>query len=293
MPDEKTFRRRRAVFFLLVATAFILLTGSFVGAFGGAERGFAGIVSPIQEGASKVLKPPRDLVNWVGDTFHAKSDLEEVRKQRDAWALANGQLAGRLSQLVERSELERIAATATLDRYAPVEAHLLSSSPSAWYRNIQIDKGTSSDIADGNPVIGPNGLVGRVIRAQGGSSIVRLITDPESGVTAKVVNRSRPNGLRGPLKPSKIGAVGDLVLEIPKTSAYRAGDLVYTAGSTSTKFESRFPPNIPIGRVTRIDDADTDTQVVHVRALADLRRLDTVTVLTAPENGTDPLATTP
>lgn len=288
MPDEKTFRRRRAVFILLVVAAFVLLTGSFVGAFGGAERGFAGIASPIQEGASKAVKPVRDLVNWVGDTFHAKKNLEELRAQRDALRIANGQLAGRLSTVVQRTELDRIAATATLDRYGPVPARLIASSPSAWYRNITIDKGTGDGVKVGNPVVGPNGLVGRVIRAQGGTAIVRLITDPDSGVTAKVVNQRKPAGLRGPLRPSKIGAVGDLVLDIPKTSAYRERDLVYTAGSTSTKFESRFPPDIPVGIVTRIEGADTDTQVVHVRALADLRRLDSVLVLTAPEANPDP-----
>jgi rod shape-determining protein MreC len=276
---------------LLVVAAFVLLTGSFVGAFGGAERGFAGIVSPIQEGASKAAKPVRDLVNWVGDTFNAKSDLEEVRAERDALRVANGQLVGRLSTVVERTELNRIAATASLDRYGPIQARLIGSSPSAWYRNIQIDKGSRDGVDEGNPVIGPNGLAGRVIRVQGGSSIVRLITDPESGVTAKVINRSRPNGLRGPLRPSTIGAAGDLTLEIAKTSAYNEGDYVYTAGSTSTKFESRFPPDIPVGIVTRIDDENTDTQVVHVRALADLRRLDNVTVLTAPEANTDPTTT--
>ncbi len=291
MPDEKTFRRRRAVFLLLVLSAFILLTGSFVGAFGGAERGFAGIFSPIQEGASKVAKPVRDLTNWVGDTFRAKGELEDLRKERDALRVANGQLVGRLSTVVQRNELNKIAMSATLDRYGPVEARLIASSPSAWYRTIQIDKGTGDGVREGNPVIGPNGLAGRVVRAQGGSAIVRLITDPESGVTAKVVNARRPQGLRGPLKPFKIGAVGDLTLEVAKTNAYDKGDRVYTAGSTSSRFESRFPPDIPVGVVTRIEDENTDTQVVHVRALADLRRLDLVTVLTAPEANAEP--TTP
>ncbi|MBJ7470827.1 MAG: rod shape-determining protein MreC [Solirubrobacteraceae bacterium] len=293
MPDEKTFRRRRAVFLLLVLAAFVLLTGSFVGAFGGAERGFAGVVSPIQEGASKVAKPARDLVNWVGDTFRAKGELEDLRAERDALRTANGQLVGRLSTVVQRTELDRIAATANLERYGPVEARLIAASPSAWYRTIQIDKGTGNGVREGNPVVGPNGLVGRVIRAQGGTAIVRLITDPESGVTAKVVNARRPVGLRGPLRPAKIGAVGDLTLEIAKTSAYDKNDLVYTAGSTSAKFESRFPPDIPVGIVTRIDDENSDTQVVHVRALADLRRLDIVQVLTAPEARVEAETATP
>lgn len=291
MPDEKTYRRRRAVFLLFVLAAFVLLTGSFVGAFGGTERGFAGIVSPIQEGASKVVKPARDLVNWVGDTFRAKSDLEKVRAERDALRTANGQLVGRLSTVVQRTELERIMTTADLGRYGPVPANVITTSPSAWYRTVQIDKGSSNGIKEGNPVVGPNGLVGRVLRVQGGSSIVRLITDPESGVTAKVVNRNDVTGLRGPLRPSKVGSVGDLTLEIAKTSRYNEKDFVYTAGSSSSKFESRFPPDIPIGVISHIDDENSDTQQVHVRPLADLRRLDHVQVLTAPEAPSDPTTT--
>lgn len=287
MPDEKTYRRRRAVFLLLVIAAFVLLTGSFVGAFGGTERGFAGIASPIQEGASKAIKPVRDLVNWVGDTARAKGELEEVRAERDALQVANGQLVGRLRSVVEQTELNRIAATATLDRYSPIDATVIGFSTSAWYRTVTIDKGASDGIAVGNPVVAPNGLAGRVLRVQGGTSVVRLITDPDSGVTAKVVNSRDPIGLRGPLRPSKVGSVGDLTLEIAKTSRYNEKDYVYTAGSSSAKFESRFPPDIPIGVITHIDDENTDSQQVHVRPLADLRRLDSVRVLRAPEASTD------
>ncbi len=262
-------------------SAFILLTGSFVGAFGGAERGFAGIFSPIQEGASKVVKPARDLVNWVGDTFRAKSELEKVRAERDAALIANGQLVDRLGVLSQAGKIDVIAQQATLDRYGPVAARIAGSSSSTWYRNVQIDKGSSSQIQPGNPVVGPGGLVGRVLRVQSGSAIVRLITDPESGVTATVRTPRAPVGLRGMLSPSKVGSVGDLLLDLPKTDAYRVNDRVYTAGSASTRLESRFPPGIPIGQITDIDDANTDTQVVHVRPYSDLRRLDVVSVLTA------------
>lgn len=290
MPDEKTYRRRRAVFLLFVLAAFVLLTGSFVGAFGGTERGFAGIVTPIQEGASKVVKPARDLVNWVGDTFRAKGELEEMRAERDALQVANGQLVGRLGRVVERTELDRIAATASLERYSPIDVNVIGVTPSAWYRTVTIDKGSSDGIAEGNPVIAPNGLAGRILRVQGGSAVVRLITDPGSGVTAKVVNSRDAIGLRGPLRPSKVGSVGDLTLEIAKTSRYNEKDYVYTAGSSSSKFGSRFPPDIPIGVITEIDDENTDSQQVHVRPLADLRRLDGLRVLRAPDAPTDPTA---
>jgi rod shape-determining protein MreC len=153
---------------------------------------------------------------------------------------------------------------------------LIAQSASAWYRTIKISKGTSDGIAYGNPVLAPNGLIGMVISAQAGSSIVRLITDGKSGVTAEVARTDE----KGPLKPSKVGTVGDLILEIGKSERFKVGDTVVTAGSTSQRLESRFPPGIPIGTITKIEDQNADSQVVHVTAAVDLRRLpDVLTVL--------------
>ncbi|MFT4034831.1 MAG: rod shape-determining protein MreC [Patulibacter sp.] len=282
MPDEKTFRRRRAVFLLLVFGALVLLTGSFVGAFGGTERGFAGIFSPLQEGVAKVAKPGRDLVNWVGDTFRAKQDLAKITDERDALRLKLGQVQGQLS---DADQLNRFAQSSQsygpLDQYGPKTAHVIGQTSNAWYRHVIIDVGTGDGVAVKNAVVGPDGLVGTVIRASGGTAVVRLITDPQSGVTAKVVNGRDRRGLRGPLVPSKIGAPGDLLLQIAKTELHRRGDQVLTAGVISQRLEGRFPPNIPIGVVSRIDDPGTDSQVVHVKAFADMRRLDRVWVLTA------------
>ena len=47
------------------------------------QRGFLTVVSPIQDGANKALKPVRDLFGWFGDTLHAKSQRDELRKQVD------------------------------------------------------------------------------------------------------------------------------------------------------------------------------------------------------------------
>ncbi len=47
------------------------------------QRGFLTVVSPIQDGANKALKPVRDLFGWFGDTLHAKSQRDQLRKQVD------------------------------------------------------------------------------------------------------------------------------------------------------------------------------------------------------------------
>ena len=47
------------------------------------QRGFLTVISPIQDGANKALKPVRDLFGWFDDTLHAKSQTHELRKQID------------------------------------------------------------------------------------------------------------------------------------------------------------------------------------------------------------------
>jgi cell shape-determining protein MreC len=46
-----------------------------------------------------------------------------------------------------------------------------------------------------------------------------------------------------------------------------------------TGLPSRFPPGIPIGRITRVDE---DEGTIHVRPFADLRDLEFVQILTEP-----------
>ena len=99
---DKTVRRRRVVLGLLVASSLILLTAYFGESAGGGlhsvQRGVLDVVSPIQEGASRALKPVRDLFGWAGDTFHAKGQLKDMRKDRDALRAQNIQLQAKLRE---------------------------------------------------------------------------------------------------------------------------------------------------------------------------------------------------
>ena len=84
---DKTVRRRRAVLALLVVLSLILLTAYFgetpSGGLHSVQRGFLTVVSPIQDGANKALKPVRDLFGSIDEVFHAKSQNAELRKQVD------------------------------------------------------------------------------------------------------------------------------------------------------------------------------------------------------------------
>jgi rod shape-determining protein MreC len=286
---DKTVRRRRAVLGLLVACSLILLTAYFGEPSGGAlhsiQRGLMSVVSPIQEGSSRALKPVRDLFGWVGDTVSAKGDLKQARKDRDRWqAEAIRNEAAVRENDAFRGLLALDRAPKDLTSYGPVTARVTGQSPTIWYSRIYINKGTSSGIAKDQPVIAAdgsgegNGLIGKVETAGSGSAVVQLITDAAVEVSAR-----RADGGSSGLVHPRVGNPRDLILDdLAKTDPIAQGDAIVTAGTTSSTndFDSIFPPDLPIGRVTRIDEAGTEQQEVHLKPFVDLRHVEFVQVLT-------------
>jgi rod shape-determining protein MreC len=287
---DKTVRRRRAVLAALVASSLILLTAYFREPGGGAlhhvQRGILEVVSPIQEGASRALKPVRDLFGWVGDTVSAKGDLQQARKERDQWrtiATRNQAAARQNAQLRQSLGLE--AAPDDLAIYGPKTARVIGQSPTLWYAKITIDKGSSSGIRAGMPVIASDGkggqdtgLIGRVDQAAAGTAVIRLITDSTVAVAARTVTGSA----MGVVKPSP-GNPRDLILDyVAKDDAPATGQTVVTAGTVSrtSELDSVYPPDLPIGRITRVDDQGASDQTPHLRPFVDLRRVQFVQVLT-------------
>src|SRR6478752_387232 len=93
----------------------------------GVQRAFLTVVSPIQDGANKALKPVRDLVGGVGDTFHAKSQRNELRKQVDKLRreLVADQAEKRsYKQLLGLYHVDQLG----VDQYRPVTATVVGKS---------------------------------------------------------------------------------------------------------------------------------------------------------------------
>jgi rod shape-determining protein MreC len=288
---DKTVRRRRAVLVVLVALSLILLTAYFGEAPGGrlhsVQRGFMTVISPIQDGANKALKPVRDLVGWFGDTLHAKGQRDQLRKQNDqlrAEAIANQSAVVQLTQLQRLMGLDQ---RLRLTDYSPVSAQVIARSPTLWFSTIDVDKGSHAGVHVDDPVIDGEGLVGKVTTVTPLASQVTLITDSTSGVSAKV----NSNGALGIVQPA-VGDPNDLLLQyIPNGQAVRVGDNIVTSGTISNQGDSLFPPLIPIGQVTSVD-TQHPYKSVHVRPFATLRKLDYVQVLTRGTRGVRPTQTT-
>jgi rod shape-determining protein MreC len=285
---KRSVRRRRAVLALLVGLSIALLTAYFgesaSGSLHAIQRGFLEALAPLQEGASRALKPGRDLVGWVGDAFDAKSENKQLRKQvRELQTrLAQSETASRdASELRSLVGFNRSSAFPT--GYSPVSARVIARSPTVWYSAITIDKGSDQGVRVNQPVISGSGLVGKISDVAPDAARVTLLTDHTSGVSAQVV----PNGANGLVKAT-VGNPSDLLLDfVQKGKAVPKGATVITSGWKSSHLESLFPRGIPIGSVTRSDANERALyQRVHLHPYADLRNLDVVEVLT--HAGPDP-----
>jgi rod shape-determining protein MreC len=272
----------------LVTASLILLTAYFGegqnGSLHSAQRGALGALSPIQEGASRVLKPFRDLGGWFGDTIDAKDQRDKAVKERDALQTQLTDLQNRLRVAEQKADINTRDTTGGMNRYGPVDARVYLHSPSSWYQSLQINKGTSDGIKVGDPVINGAGLVGKIETAWGGGAVVTLITDPEFA-TGGITSASQEPGSVVPA----VGAPGDLLFNfVDNPTRVKKGEIVYTAGTTTSRLESRYPPAIPIGKVDKIDlgDGELDRRI-HIKPAADLTRVDLVQVLTEPHADLD------
>jgi rod shape-determining protein MreC len=268
---------------LLIIGSFALLTITYGSGSNGLQRGVSPVFSPVQSVADGALKPARDLVNWFDKTFDARGRNSELQEELRA---ARKESVGASAALAENAQLRKLL---KLDRdgaipsgYEPVTGRVIARSPTVWFADVTIDVGSDRGVEANDPVVNGDGLVGTVSAVTGGSAQVTLIADHSSAVSAKVV----PLAVQGVIRPN-VGDPGDLILDfIDSTKHVRRGQAVVTAGWRAEEIESAFPPNIPIGEVTRAPILEQEaSQQVHVRPYADLRDLDLVQVLTGGSRG--------
>jgi rod shape-determining protein MreC len=276
--DRKTIRRRRAVLALCVLGSLVLLTASFGSGLRSIERGALEVFGPIQEGASRVLKPVSDAAGWIGETVDARGDLAEMRSERDDLRVQLAEAQGAVAQNAQLRQMLGMRERIGYADQGPKVARVISEPSNVWTSQLIVDQGANDGVRRGQPVMAAGGLVGRVTEVTGRQAVVELITDEESGVGARV----QGSGEVGVVQP-EVGDPRDLRLRYVARMETIADDrTVVTAGTQSPRYPSRFPPGLPIGRV-ELDDENR----IHVRPFAPLRALEHVEILTAPGGTAD------
>jgi rod shape-determining protein MreC len=278
---RKQVRRRRAVLALLIVGSFALLTITYGQGSNGVQRGVTAVFSPISTVLDRALKPARDLVNWVDETFDARG--KNHRLEEEVQALRK-EVVGAKSALAENEELRALVKLrktgAIPSGDQPVTGRVIEMSPTVWFSNVMIDIGSGDGVKEGDPVVDGDGLIGKVTGVGGSTSKVTLISDHSSAVTVRIV----PAGVQAVLKPT-VGEPNRLVLSFINSDKHvHEGEAAVTAGWHDEELGSLFPPNIPVGEITKASIFEQEAQEkAIVRPFAELRNLNLVQVLTGGE----------
>ncbi len=137
----------------------------------------------------------------------------------------------------------------------------------SWLRTLILYTG-QAPARKNQPVLSPDGLVGRVVSVSGPYAKVQLITDRAAGVGGMILRNRRQGVVRG-------GGSGGLELEyVPLQADARPGDRVLTAG-----IDGVYPRGIPIGTIVSVEPGGQLFHRILVAPAVDFGALDQVYLL--------------
>ena len=261
----------RTLVALVVVSLVIFVLGIREGDSGPlhAVRGvFQTVATPVRYVGSAVSSPIAGLGNVVGNLTADSKSLSDLEAENES-------LKSQVAQLSEyQSEAENLLGLLQLrDTYklTSTVARVTSQSTDSWSSTITIDKGSGDGFAVGMPVMSSTGVIGQISECGPSSSTVRLVSDENSGVSAKV----QGSGAQGQLVGSPDGT---LRLTLVRTDQQvNVGDSVVTSGLGGT-----YPKGLPIGTVSNVSKASGAMYYdITVEPLTRAGNLEEVLVITS------------
>lgn len=205
--------------------------------------------------------------------FFHQNGAEMRRLRRIVAAVRRDQISERelLSENERLRRLLELRSSSGKDARATVFARVIGRSPTAWNRQMLIDKGLRQAIKVNMPVLSESMLVGKISEAGPDVSQVLLITDPNCKIGVRI-QRTREQGvLYGALSKGCRLKYLDVAADV------RIGDVVVTAG-----FGRYFVKGILVGKIKAVwKEPGQIYQVALVEPLADLSRVEEVACLQA------------
>jgi len=203
-------------------------------------RAFLSVVlSPLQY----MVNLPRTAGEWVSDTLASREQLQQQNRRLTRENL----LLQAHQQKLAALESENMRLRNLLDSSFKIGdriliAELVAVDLDPYRQQVLINKGSSSGIYSGQPVLDAKAVMGQVTHVNRFTSTVLLITDANHALPVQV-NR---NGLRTVAMGT--GHINRLELpHLPNNADIEAGDLLVTSG-----LGGRFPPGYPVAEVTSV-----------------------------------------
>lgn len=209
---------------------------------------------------------------WLIDV---ESEKNELLDRVSSLETINSRL---LEYKKENQRLQRILNFVNTSEYTGITASVISRDPSNWSKTVTIDRGTSQGLNVGMAVTYGNGVVGQIISVAKRSSKILLITDPSSAIDA-LLQDNRAWGICE-------GTGNDDFLSLRYVEKQVGVEVVAGDRVIASGLDGIFPKGTLIGVVHSVDASKHSLfYEIKVRRTVDLRRLETVFVVTHRPEG--------
>lgn len=239
------------------------------------------VSKPLRQGLSAVLHPLSDLLSipvvaasgFLDRASRLSSLAAEAEELRRIELLNTAALLEAEQLRQENASLRSLLGLQARLPLRSIAAEVQGHQRDPASHRILITRGQDSTLAEGQPVMTPDGLIGQVSRVLPLSAEVRLITDSQFSMPVLLPRTGTSAITRG------TGTFGRFDLQYVNIEAdIRAGDLVVTSG-----LDGIYPPGLPVGVVASVSQPRLGKfpQVV-VQPAASLSKQRQVLVLLAP-----------
>ncbi|MDH4185991.1 MAG: rod shape-determining protein MreC, partial [Nitrospira sp.] len=236
-----------------------------------------GLAQYLGEPVGYVVSIPLDAVASIDAGIAARWQqyvaLQGVWEENQQLRKDMERLRGQNNQLREAAAAtERLTALLQFKEQTPstmIAAQVIGRDTTNRFRALILNKGESDGIRPDMGVMTPAGVVGRVVKTTGATSVVLLITDPNNAI-AGLIQRTRDEGI---VEGAQQGLAK--LKYVPLLSTLRDGDRVVTSGLVGD-----FPRGLAIGTVTHIEKQEGALfQSAELMPEVDVDRVEEVLVI--------------
>ena len=257
---------RTAIAIVLVAAALLLLALGQQGQLGQLQNLLSTVLTPLQEGLAElapVIPADEQVAPQALLDRNATLAAENARLRSEAVRLREA--VAERDILAELLDFER-------ENYGHtyLTAEVIGRDPSAFLQFLILNKGTTSGVQRGMPVVTGAGLAGVISEATPRASKVLMVNSAQMAVNVRLQESRATGVLFGQ-------ASSDLRLRfVPLDADLSAGNLAVTSGLGGT-----LPADIPVGEVASVRRRTYDVfQEAEVLPMVDFSRLELVLIIT-------------
>ena len=215
----------------------------------------AGLPSRMYSQGTEIFSSRQELLQ-ENSRLHAKQVLLERKLQR-------------LTILEhENSRLRKLlASTKTLKKEQVLIAELISVDLDPFRHRVVLNKGTRDGVYEGQPLLGPKGIIGQVDKVSLVHSVAILISDPNHALLGVVARSGHRNLVVGTGNADKLE-----LQHVVSTTDIAIGDLITTSG-----LDGRYPPDYPVAQITKISPISGEAFLsVEAKPLMDLNAIQEI-----------------